>query len=134
MAQCHGPQCDPRSSMAFTNAYPRWRERAITSLSIISSRKKVWINDLVKLLSPYDVYFVGLHCSLPELERREIQRGNRRTGEARTDLETVHSFAPYDLELDSEDSLEGNVATLIEAWHHRRKPSVFDNIMANWQR
>jgi len=95
---------------------------------------KAWMIDLVALLSEYDVYFVGLHCSLPELERRESERGNRRTGEARTDFETVHSFAFYDLELSSEDSLEDNVATLIEAWNNRGKPGVFDNMAKEMER
>lgn len=89
---------------------------------------KSWMINLIELLSEYDVYFVGLHCSLPELERREIQRGNRRTGEARADFEIVHSFAFYDLVLSSEDSLEGNVVTLIAAWNNRSKPSAFNNM------
>lgn len=94
---------------------------------------KAWLVNLIELLSAYDVYFVGLHCSLPELERRERQRGNRPSGEARIDFETVHSFASYDLELNSEESLEGNVATLIAAWNNRSKPSAFDRIDADWQ-
>ena len=64
---------------------------------------KTWLYDLVSLVSELDVFFVGLHCSLPELERRELQRGNRRTGEARMDFETVHSITSYDLELNSEN-------------------------------
>jgi len=30
-----------------------------------------WLADLVELLAPFDVFFVGVHCPLPELERRE---------------------------------------------------------------
>ena len=29
-----------------------------------------WMADLVQLLAPFDVFFVGVHCPLPELERR----------------------------------------------------------------
>ena len=47
---------------------------------------KAWLADLLRLLAPIDVYFVGLHCPLPELERRERERGDRRIGEARTGL------------------------------------------------
>ena len=89
---------------------------------------QAWMIDLVKLLSEYDVYFVGLHCSLPELERREIERGNRRTGEARADFEIVHTFGSYDLELSSEDPLEDNIAALITAWKNRSRPSAFDQM------
>ncbi|MFZ0545449.1 MAG: AAA family ATPase [Candidatus Promineifilaceae bacterium] len=84
---------------------------------------------LVRLLSGMDVFFVGLHCSLEELERREIQRGNRRKGEARTDFQTVHTFTIYDLELDSElASVEENTDRLIRAWRDRKRPNAFDRI------
>jgi chloramphenicol 3-O phosphotransferase len=75
------------------------------------------------------VFFVGLHCSLPELERRELQRGNRREGEARQDFQTVHSITSYDLELNSEQPLDGNVALLIQAWKVRERPSALDKMM-----
>ena len=37
-----------------------------------------WMVRLVQLLAPFEVFFVGLHCPLPELERRERARGDRR--------------------------------------------------------
>lgn len=89
-----------------------------------------WLDHLVQLLAGLDIFFVGLHCSLAELERREVQRGNRRIGEARTDLQTVHSFASYDLELDSEQPAEDNARRLIAAWRQRKRPSVFDRLAA----
>ena len=91
---------------------------------------QAWLDELVRLLAGLDVFFVGLHCSLEELERREGQRGNRRIGEARTDLETVHSFATYDLALDSEQPAEDNARRLIAAWIRRNRPSVFDQLAA----
>lgn len=89
-----------------------------------------WLDELVHLLAGLDVFFVGLHCSPAELERREVQRGNRRIGEARTDLQTVHSFAPYDLELNSEQAAEHNARRLIAAWKRRERPTVFDQLAA----
>ncbi len=76
-----------------------------------------------------DVFFVGLHCSLPELERRELQRGDRRPGEARQDFATVHSIPTYDLEINSEHPLEANVALLVDAWKKRKRPSALDRMM-----
>ncbi len=90
---------------------------------------KTWLYDLVSLVSELDVFFVGLHCSLPELERRELQRGNRRTGEARMDFETVHSITSYDLELNSENLLEDNVTLLIQAWRERKRPRALDKMI-----
>ena len=86
---------------------------------------RAWMADLVGLLSPYDVFFVGLHCSLPELERREKMRGDRRPGEARADFESAHQFSSYDLELDGEAALESNLDSLMSAWKQRRQSGVF---------
>lgn len=90
---------------------------------------KSWLEDLLRSISELDVFFVGLHCSLPELERREAERGNRHSGEARADLETVHSITSYDLELNSENTLEDNVRLLIEAWKKRKRPSALDRML-----
>jgi chloramphenicol 3-O phosphotransferase len=90
---------------------------------------KAWLYDLISMISELDVFFVGLHCSLPELERRETERGNRRTGEARQDFQTVHSITLYDLELNSEHSLEKNVTMLIQAWKERKRPSALDKMI-----
>ena len=90
---------------------------------------KLWLHDLVSLISELDVFFVGLHCSLAELERREMQRGDRRSGEARLDFETVHIITSYDLELNSENTLEDNVAVLIRTWKERTHPSALDRMI-----
>ena len=92
--------------------------------------QKSWIVGLTQLLKGFDVFCVALHCSIEELERREIARGDRGQGDARRDLEVVHKFMRYDLELNSENALEENVHTLIEAWHYRSEPSAFE-IMGN---
>ena len=90
---------------------------------------KSWLEDLLQSISGLDVFFVGLHCSLPELERRELQRGDRRLGEARADFETVHTITSYDLELNSENAVEANAAHLIEAWKNRKRPSALDKMI-----
>jgi len=90
---------------------------------------KEWLYQLISLIAELDVFFVGLHCSLPELERREIQRGNRNNGEAKRDFQTVHSITSYDLELDSENPLNDNVAQLIQAWKERKHPSALDRMI-----
>jgi chloramphenicol 3-O phosphotransferase len=90
---------------------------------------KAWLYELVSLISESDVFIVGLHCSLAELERREIQRGDRRPGEARQDFQTVHSIPTYDLEINSEHPLEKNVTLLIQAWEQRKRPSALEKMM-----
>ena len=91
---------------------------------------EMWMSDLVKLLTGLDVFFVGVHCPLPELERRELERGNRRVGEARQDYQVIHSFAEYDLEIDSTQPNQTNVSTLVHAWKSRQSPSAFERIGA----
>jgi chloramphenicol 3-O phosphotransferase len=81
---------------------------------------------LTRQLRGLDVFFVGVHCSVEELERRERQRGDRRIGDARRDLETVHSFSVYDFEVDSSLESERNAERILEAWQVRERPSVFE--------
>ena len=84
--------------------------------------------DLVRLLAPFDVFFVGVHCPLPELERRARHRGDRRPGEARRDFHTVHRFTEYDLAIDATQPIEDNVARLIAAWKARSRPTAFERM------
>ena len=87
-----------------------------------------WMNELLWLLEGFDVFFVGVHCPLEELERRERERGNRRIGEAKNDFETIHKFCEYDLEIDSSNHLDRNVHEVIHGWANRQKPSAFDRM------
>lgn len=89
---------------------------------------EAWMQRLLQLLHPIDVFFVGLHCPLPELERREIQRGNRRIGEARADFAITHSFGLYDFEVNTTLPVHENVKAVIAAWQQRRHPSAFEKM------
>ena len=62
-----------------------------------------WRDQLAVLLADLDVFVVGVHCSLDELDRREHTRGDRRIGEGRTHVEVdrIHTFGPYDFEVDT---------------------------------
>jgi chloramphenicol 3-O phosphotransferase len=80
---------------------------------------------LVAALNGFDVFFVGVHCPLAELERRERARGDRRPGEAAQDLRVVHGFGPYDIEVDSTLPAEANAATIAAAWRARLPPGRF---------
>ncbi len=84
-----------------------------------------WMHRLLYLLEPYDVFFVGIHCPLPELERRELERGDRKNGEAKHDFETTHNFCTYDIEIDSTHALDQNVTSVINAWKMRSPLSAF---------
>jgi chloramphenicol 3-O phosphotransferase len=90
-----------------------------------------WMSRLVTLLRHIDVFFVGLHCPLPELERRERLRGDRREGEARQDYAVVHGFGIYDIEIQSSERPEDTVNEVLLAWRSRTRPSAFDRMLAS---
>lgn len=115
---CGVQQCVPALAMAGNN---------ILFDHIIESQ--ALLNHFLQSVSTLDVFFVGLHCSLQELERREVQRGNRRSGEARADFENLQNIASYDLELNSEDGVEHNARILIDAWKQRKRPGALEKMI-----
>lgn len=85
-----------------------------------------WVGDLKTLLKPFDVLFVGLHCDLDELRRRESRRGNRPIGSAEQDFHAVHVGRIYDLEIDSGtgDACD-NAHLILTAWRSKTRTSEF---------
>ncbi|MFC0438844.1 chloramphenicol phosphotransferase CPT family protein [Kutzneria buriramensis] len=57
--------------------------------------------DCLAVLDGLDVVFVGVHCELAELRRREITRGDREIGQAEGQLAQVHAHGLYDIEFDT---------------------------------
>jgi chloramphenicol 3-O phosphotransferase len=88
-----------------------------------------WMDRLLRLLAPFDVFFVGLHCPLEELERRELARGDRRIGEARSDFAITHSFGTYDFDLTTAAPVEQQARALLFAWSARSGPSAFAKML-----
>ena len=85
-----------------------------------------WLRECAELLAPFEVFFVGVHCPLDELERRERVRGDRRIGEAAEHLRVVHSFSPYDFEVDtSTHSPRENALRIVTARQTSPGPGVF---------
>ena len=61
-----------------------------------------WFADCVQAWRDHDVVFVGVHCPLAELNRRERLRDDRETGLAARQFARVHTHGEYDLECDTE--------------------------------
>ena len=86
-----------------------------------------WRDELTLLLADLDVYLVGVHCALDELNRREHTRGDRHIGEARTHIEIdrIHTFGPYDLDVNTTAGLSTElVESILTAWRHRQPPKA----------
>jgi chloramphenicol 3-O phosphotransferase len=72
--------------------------------------------DCFEVLKNYPVLFVGVHCPVEELERREKIRGDRNVGQAKRQLEYVHKNEIYDVEVDTfTESVEECSKKVIEA-------------------
>ena len=83
-----------------------------------------WRDQLDALLTDFDVFFVGVHCDLDELERRERRRGDRQIGEGRSHLQDhrIHDFGPYDLSVDTTTgTVESTARAIITAWQERTR-------------
>lgn len=70
-------------------------------------------NEWVEHLSGMDVMLVGVRCDLQELERREIERGDRVIGQARGQYELVHADMCYDLEIDTTRITSDDAANIV---------------------
>lgn len=87
-----------------------------------------WLLRLAVTLSGQDVFFVGVHCELAELERRELARGNRPVGDARRDYFRIHSYCLYDFEVDGAEEVQVNADAVIAAWNNRSQSLAFDRL------
>lgn len=85
--------------------------------------------DCVALFVPEDVVLVGVHCPLPELERREQERGNRPTGLAARQIAQVHAHGIYDIECDTSTTSPSDCARRIKDFLPRRpSPTAFQRL------
>lgn len=71
------------------------------------------LQDCLTVLAGTDVFLVGVHCSLEELERRERARGDRPPGLAAHQYAIVHTHGLYDIECDSTTATPLECARLI---------------------
>jgi chloramphenicol 3-O phosphotransferase len=81
-----------------------------------------WRAELAALLAGLDVFLVGVHCAPDELDRRERLRGDRRIGEGRAHVEVnrIHTFGPYDFEIDTTAGVTARTtAAVLSAWQRR---------------
>jgi chloramphenicol 3-O phosphotransferase len=85
--------------------------------------------DCLELFPPQDVVLVGVHCPLPELERRERERGDRQPGIAAKQFPLVHAHGVYDIEVDTSTMSPHDCARRIADFlPHRPTPTAFEKL------
>ena len=92
-----------------------------------------WRVALAEMLNPFDVFLVGVHCTVDELERRERARGDRMIGEARSHVvnDGVHTLGPYDYEVETTQRDPSAMAEdLVVHWEHRSRSVLFGTASA----
>jgi len=102
----------------FHSSIPAFAEVGVDLLVEHIVEEQSWADDLKVRLAPFDVFWVGVHAPVAEIERRERLRGSRQIGEGVYHLKT-HTFCKYDLEIDTMQPLDRNVETIITAWQSR---------------
>lgn len=87
--------------------------------------KDEWLTDLKSLFLNHSVLFVGVHCPLDLLVKREFERGDRPVGSAKNDYHRIHKNKVYDVEVHAEDTVEYNVGKILDAWVSKTRTSSF---------
>lgn len=75
-------------------------------------RKQSWVLECLRHF-PDDVVLVGVHCPLEELNRREVERGDRELGKAAAQFPLVHKYFSYDISVDTSENSPADCASLI---------------------
>ena len=93
--------------------------RAFSDLGFNTIMDQVFLNNdtegqllekCIEVLCVYPVVFVGVNCSIEELERRERERGDRNIGQAVSQLPYGHNHQIYDCVIDtSANSIDENI-------------------------
>lgn len=85
---------------------------------------RTWLKDAVDQLAEHQAYLVAVRCPLPEVERREAARSDRRLGNAREQYDLVHAHGIYDFEVDTSQEDATASARRIAEWLSRATEPV----------
>ena len=117
-----GEQMRPRFFAGFHRCLPALAEAGNDLLVEHIIEFSAWRADLARLLASLDVFLVGVHCDLAEIDRRERNRADRWAGEGRSHVETdlIHTFGPYDFEVDTTHGISAALTdSVLDAWRAR---------------
>jgi chloramphenicol 3-O phosphotransferase len=90
-----------------------------------------WMEECIRLLHNTQTFYVGVHCPLDELERRERDRRDRPIGLAKAQFEIVHKYSKYDLEVNTIYNSITECAILIKEFIITNQPRAFKELNDN---
>jgi chloramphenicol 3-O-phosphotransferase len=91
--------------------------------------KNNWMYEYTTMFEKYPVLFVRVDCSIEELERREIKRGDRSIGQSRWQLEHMDFNMAYDLVVNThENTTEECADRIIAMLEMHNESSVFKTL------
>ena len=62
------------------------------------------LDDILRCTHGLPAFFIGVHCDIAEVEKREARRPNRAVGNGRSQLAMAHRYRCYDLEVDTTET------------------------------
>jgi chloramphenicol 3-O phosphotransferase len=100
--------------------------------TVIENHNENWLKECVELLYDMPVTFVKVNCPLHELERRELERGDRNIGQAKGQLCNMNFNDIYDLEVNTYENTIGECAKIIQnAIKFQNEQNAFKKIYGN---
>jgi chloramphenicol 3-O phosphotransferase len=91
-----------------------------------------WVENLLELFNGLEVVFVGVHCPLEELERREKERDDRKAGLAQLQFDQVHAQAIYDIKVDTSAlGPEECAMIIVDYMNSGNRPTAFKQLRGN---
>ncbi|MER7133018.1 phosphotransferase-like protein [Streptosporangium saharense] len=91
--------------------------------------------DLLDVLVPENTVLVAVRCPLPELERREAERGDRHPGLAALQYHRVHSHELHDIDVDTSVHGPRECALRIrDALSDLSRPTAFETLRRTLRR
>jgi chloramphenicol 3-O phosphotransferase len=82
--------------------------------TVIENHHENWLKECVELLHDMPITFVKVNCPLHELERRELERGDRDIGQAKGQLSNMNFNDIYDLEVNTYENSTEECARIIK--------------------
>lgn len=123
---------DLRLQRFLTGWYQSVRALALAGNNVIAEGgflKREWLWEQAQALDGIESLYVGVFCPLEEIERRELARGDRKPGYARSQYDLVHQHGPYDVNVDTSVLDPAAVAQVIkDALVHPPQLSAMERI------